>query len=74
MKKIIKGKVYVLGSDLDTNQIIPTEHLVYSLTLKRKKTTVSLLHQVSLKMPPVYLMGASYLQQKGNFNSNTLLS
>jgi 3-isopropylmalate dehydratase small subunit len=56
MKKIIAGKAYVLGNDLDTNQIIPAKHLVYSLTLKRKKTTVSLLHQVSLKMPPFYLL------------------
>jgi 3-isopropylmalate/(R)-2-methylmalate dehydratase small subunit len=27
----IKGKVYVLGDDVDTDQIIPAKHLVYSL-------------------------------------------
>ena len=28
----IKGKVYVLGDNIDTDQIIPAEHLVYSLS------------------------------------------
>ncbi len=28
----IKGKAYVLGANIDTDQIIPAEHLVYSLT------------------------------------------
>ena len=27
----INGKVFVLGDDIDTDQIIPAEHLVYSL-------------------------------------------
>ena len=31
MKSSIKGKVFVLGDDIDTDQIIPAEHLVYSL-------------------------------------------
>ncbi|MEX2657120.1 MAG: hypothetical protein WD272_06360 [Balneolales bacterium] len=31
MKKTIKGKVFVVGNDIDTDQIIPAEHLVYSL-------------------------------------------
>ncbi|TDT70448.1 3-isopropylmalate dehydratase small subunit [Hypnocyclicus thermotrophus] len=29
MEKIIKGKVYVLGDNIDTDQIIPAMHLVY---------------------------------------------
>jgi 3-isopropylmalate/(R)-2-methylmalate dehydratase small subunit len=32
MERIIKGKAYVLGSNVDTDQIIPAEHLVYSLS------------------------------------------
>ena len=31
MNKRIEGKVYVLGDDIDTDQIIPAQHLVYSL-------------------------------------------
>ncbi len=31
MGDIIKGKVFVLGDDIDTDQIIPAKHLVYSL-------------------------------------------
>lgn len=29
---MIKGKAYVLGNDIDTDQIIPAQHLVYSLS------------------------------------------
>ena len=32
MKDFIRGKVYVLGNDIDTDQIIPAQHLVYSLS------------------------------------------
>jgi 3-isopropylmalate/(R)-2-methylmalate dehydratase small subunit len=32
MDKKIKGKAFVLGDNIDTDQIIPAEHLVYSLT------------------------------------------
>jgi 3-isopropylmalate/(R)-2-methylmalate dehydratase small subunit len=32
MEKIIRGKAYVLGNNIDTDQIIPAEHLVYSLS------------------------------------------
>ncbi|MDG5767774.1 3-isopropylmalate dehydratase [Balneolales bacterium ANBcel1] len=31
MSKVIKGKAFVVGNDIDTDQIIPAEHLVYSL-------------------------------------------
>jgi 3-isopropylmalate/(R)-2-methylmalate dehydratase small subunit len=32
MEETIRGKAYVLGDAIDTDQIIPAEHLVYSLT------------------------------------------
>lgn len=39
MKDVIKGKVYVLGDNIDTDQIIPAAHLVYRLddSEERKK-------------------------------------
>lgn len=32
MKDIIKGKAYVIGDNIDTDQMIPARHLVYSLS------------------------------------------
>ncbi len=32
MKEIIEGVAYVLGDSIDTDQMIPAEHLVYSLS------------------------------------------
>lgn len=32
MKKKVVGKAFVLGDNIDTDQIIPAEHLVYSLS------------------------------------------
>mgnify|MGYP001592632683 FL=1 len=37
MEQIIAGKAYVLGDDIDTDQIIPAEHLVYSLSDPEEK-------------------------------------
>jgi 3-isopropylmalate/(R)-2-methylmalate dehydratase small subunit len=37
MEDTIRGKAYVLGDDIDTDQIIPAEHLVYSLTDPEEK-------------------------------------
>ncbi|NIP99397.1 MAG: 3-isopropylmalate dehydratase [Nitrospinaceae bacterium] len=32
MKKLIEGRAFVLGNNIDTDQIIPAQHLVYSLS------------------------------------------
>jgi 3-isopropylmalate/(R)-2-methylmalate dehydratase small subunit len=37
MSEIIKGKVFVLGDDIDTDQIIPAKYLVYSLEDQEEK-------------------------------------
>jgi 3-isopropylmalate/(R)-2-methylmalate dehydratase small subunit len=37
MKNIISGKAYVVGDSIDTDQIIPAEHLVYSLSDPEEK-------------------------------------
>lgn len=37
MNKTIKGKVFVLGDNIDTDQIIPAEHLVYSIKDENEK-------------------------------------
>ena len=37
MEQVITGKAYVLGNDIDTDQIIPAEHLVYSLSDPEEK-------------------------------------
>jgi len=37
MEQVILGRAYVLGNDIDTDQIIPAEHLVYSLSDPEEK-------------------------------------
>jgi 3-isopropylmalate/(R)-2-methylmalate dehydratase small subunit len=37
MKKSIRGLAYVVGDAIDTDQIIPAEHLVYSMTQPEEK-------------------------------------
>ena len=37
MQQTIEGKAYVLGNNIDTDQIIPAEHLVYSLSDPEEK-------------------------------------
>jgi 3-isopropylmalate/(R)-2-methylmalate dehydratase small subunit len=51
MEKIIRGKVFVLGDDIDTDQIIPAQYLVYSLEKpeERKKYGQYALSGVPLK-------------------------
>lgn len=37
MKRIIKGKAWVCGDAIDTDQIIPASHLVYSMTVPEER-------------------------------------
>jgi 3-isopropylmalate/(R)-2-methylmalate dehydratase small subunit len=37
MKDIITGKAYVVGDSIDTDQIIPAIHLVYSMTVPEER-------------------------------------
>ena len=37
MEQVIAGRAYVLGNNIDTDQIIPAEHLVYSLSDSEEK-------------------------------------
>jgi len=37
MKDVIRGKVYVVGDSVDTDQIIPARHLVYSMTIPEER-------------------------------------
>lgn len=37
MRQVIEGKAFVLGNNIDTDQIIPAEHLVYSLNDPEEK-------------------------------------
>jgi 3-isopropylmalate/(R)-2-methylmalate dehydratase small subunit len=37
MNKKITGKAFVVGDDIDTDQIIPAEHLVYSLEVPEER-------------------------------------
>ena len=37
MKKIIKGKCYVVGDDIDTDQIIPAQYLTYNPAIPEER-------------------------------------
>ena len=37
MQNIIKGKCYVVGDDVDTDQIIPAQYLSYSLSIPEER-------------------------------------
>lgn len=37
MKTIVEGKAFVIGDDIDTDQIIPAEHLVYNPAIPEER-------------------------------------
>ncbi|MBI3015735.1 MAG: 3-isopropylmalate dehydratase [Candidatus Tectomicrobia bacterium] len=37
MKEIVRGRIYVLGDDIDTDQIIPAQHLVLNPAIAEEK-------------------------------------
>lgn len=37
MKEIIRGQAYVVGDSIDTDQIIPARHLVYSMSVPEER-------------------------------------
>ena len=54
MNNLIKGKAFVLGDNIDTDQIIPAEHLVYSLKDEEESKKYG---QFALSGVPVQLSG-----------------
>jgi 3-isopropylmalate/(R)-2-methylmalate dehydratase small subunit len=54
MEEKINGLAYVLGNNIDTDQIIPAEHLVYSLTDEEESKKYG---QFALSGVPVTLAG-----------------
>jgi len=54
MQQLIIGKAFVLGDDIDTDQIIPAEHLVYSMEDPEEKKKYG---QFALSSVPVSKSG-----------------
>ncbi|HPN37138.1 MAG TPA: 3-isopropylmalate dehydratase [Melioribacteraceae bacterium] len=57
MDRFIKGKVFVLGDNVDTDQIIPAEYLVYSLTSKEESENYG---KYALSAVPLEVCGLPY--------------
>jgi len=60
MNNIISGKAYVLGNDVDTDQIIPAEHLVYDMDDAEER-----------KRYGMYALSGVPMQKAGLPNGNT---
>ena len=75
MDKIINGKAYVLGDNVDTDQIIPAEHLVYSLD--GEESTMYghyALSGVPLKEAGLPKGNQPFIEQKNNTSEYTTVS
>jgi 3-isopropylmalate/(R)-2-methylmalate dehydratase small subunit len=70
MSKLFRGKVFVLGDDIDTDQIIPAKYLVYSLedSEERKKYGEYVLSGVPREQSGLPKGNISFVQ-RGNFTS-----
>ncbi|WP_319370469.1 3-isopropylmalate dehydratase [uncultured Ilyobacter sp.] len=66
MSDIIRGKVYVLGDDIDTDQIIPASHLVYRVDDPEES---KLYGKYALSGLPTEIKKASPFVKEGEFTS-----
>ena len=72
MKNIITGKAFVLGNDIDTDQIIPAVHLVYKLDDPEEKKNYGkfALSEYPSRLP-VCLRETFHSSKKENGSPNT---
>ena len=71
MKDIITGKAFVLGDDVDTDQIIPAEHLVYRLDDPEERKNYGKFCLSSVPMPQSGLpKGNIPFVREGEFRSD----
>jgi len=75
MDKIIESKVYVLGDNIDTDQIIPAEHLVYSLKEVEESKMYGhyALSGVPLKEAGLPKGNVSFIEQKNNTSDFSII-
>lgn len=66
MEKVIKGKVYVLGDNIDTDQIIPAMHLVYKIDDPEE---VKLYGKYAMSGLPADIVGDKPFIKEGEYTS-----
>jgi len=70
MSNIIRGKAFVLGDNIDTDQIIPAAHLIYSLTNPEERKLYGKYAMSSVPMPQSGLpFGNIPFVKEGEFTS-----
>lgn len=70
MEKIIKGKAYVLGDNIDTDQIIPAMHLVYKMDDEEES---KLYGKYAMSGLPTEKVGDTPFIQEGKFESEYVI-